>query len=57
MLRINYDSGRPSLGADVGAEPPESVDEVGVDVVRRLLLPRQRSQNHAAVVVCKNKID
>ena len=45
---------RPSLGADVGAEAAEAVDEVGVDVVRRLLLPRQRSQNNAAVVVCKN---
>ena len=45
---------RPCLRADVGAEAAESVDEVGVDVVRRLLLPRQRSQNHAAVVVCKN---
>ena len=46
----------PSLRADVGSEAAESVDEVGVDVVRRLLLPRQRSQHHAAVVVCENKL-
>ena len=48
---------RPSLGADVGAEAAEAVDEVGVDVVRRLLLPRQRSQHHAAVVVCEKQFE
>ena len=40
-----------ALRADVCVEAPEAVDEVAVDVVGRLLLTRQRSQHHAAVVV------